>query len=438
VATIKVLKDAIYLCGQSGITPFIWGHRGMGKSSIVKQLAAERNMGFVDERCSQMEASDLRGLPDRVDGRTAYLPPQSMPVGDLTNEQVLLEILRPFEGRLEGKTPQEQHTKLLELVASDIHTQRIYERQLKRLQPHFERGILFLDELNRGQDDVLQAAFQLVLDREVGQYRLPPGWFPVAAGNFMEGYQVNGFTDPAFLDRFCHLTFSGGESTLEDWIMYMTTAHGGDAAAIIEYASQNVVHLDGKTEGDLGFTVQPSRRSWDAVARVEKEYSRGGYSPEARFAVLAGLVGPEAALAFTRYSCPVKPRDILERGVQAMASDLAKLNRNQLTGLMWGIVSFAKPRIDEHKVQDVCADFAEWICTKSPDKDFTVAFCRTMVSAGSSSEMEKAKAAVISNPKLAQMIGKFNQKTGGKRAFIDVLNARPKLQQLIANTAWGT
>ena len=68
---------------------------------------------------------------------------------------------------------------------------------------------------------MLQAIFQLVLDRRVGQYVLPPGWCVVAAGNYMEGYQVSGFNDAAFLDRFCHLTLSGGETTLEEWVNFV-------------------------------------------------------------------------------------------------------------------------------------------------------------------------------------------------------------------------
>ena len=89
----------------------------------------------------------------------------------------------------------------------------------------------------------------------------------VAAGNFMEGYMVSGFNDPAFLDRFCHMTLSGGETTLEEWVNYMSDVHGVNAAEVIEFASQNVKHLDGDIAGELGFSIQPSRRSWEAVTR---------------------------------------------------------------------------------------------------------------------------------------------------------------------------
>lgn len=428
MAGIALIKESLMICRASGITMMLWGHRGLGKSSLVQQCCVENGMGFVDLRCSQLEASDVRGLPDRgEDDRTHYLPPADMPVGDLTISQI--------EARL-GDVPTTEKYPNSEAY---LEAERQYYLKLTQLQPHFQNGILFLDELNRAQDDVLQAAFQLVLDRRVGQFPLPPGWCVAAAGNFNEGYQTNGFTDPAFLNRFCHLTLSGGETTLEEWINYMTAVHGPDATDVIEFASQNVKHLDGDLPGELGFAIQPSRRSWEMVTKVLKVTNSGKFSERARDIVIAGLIGPELAQSFTRYSCPVKPRELLARGVKPFEGELKKLNRNQMVGLMWGLVSFCKGKIDEEKVADVCLDYASWMCAYGPDKDLVVAFCRAMVSSGSSGDnQDKARAAVVSNPKLAQMIGKFNKKQGGKRNFVDRLNERPDLQKALAKVAWGT
>ena len=59
MAKISTLKEAIKICRAANVTPFIWGHRGLGKSSLVKQVAAENGWGFIDMRCSQLEASNL-------------------------------------------------------------------------------------------------------------------------------------------------------------------------------------------------------------------------------------------------------------------------------------------------------------------------------------------------------------------------------------------
>lgn len=419
MAKISTIKEAIKVCKEAHVTPFIWGHRGLGKSSLVRQLAAENNWGFIDLRCSQLEASDIRGLPDKVDGKTKYLPPVDMPVGDLTLEQI------------------EERFKSLKANTSDsLENKRVEDILWQELQSRYQHGILFIDEVNRAQDDVLQAIFQLVLDRRVGTYTLPPGWCIVAAGNFMEGYLVSGFNDPAFINRFCHITLSGGESTLEEWVNYMSDSHGTDATDIIEFASQNIKHLDGEIAGELGFSIQPSRRSWEMVVRVNQAVASGRYNELVKQEVISGLVGRELAHAFSRYSCPVKPRSLIEKGVSAYADKLKTLDRNQLTGLMWGLVSYCKNRIDEDEIANVCLDFASFIATDCDDKDVVVAFCRSLVNAGNDNP-DKTKTAMLTNPRLAQLVSKFNQQNNLKKSFIDRLTDRPDLQQILAKVAWG-
>src|ERR1700752_1051818 len=119
---ISTLKQVIRLAGAAKVALFIWGHRGIGKSSVVKQVSKEDGKGCIDMRCSQLEASDLRGLPDKGNGRTVYLPPSDMPIGDMKWTE--------FLKRLGEKPEQEQ------------------ESFFNQMQPHMEGGILFLDELN--------------------------------------------------------------------------------------------------------------------------------------------------------------------------------------------------------------------------------------------------------------------------------------------------
>ena len=194
MARIARLTRAMRICFEAGVTPFLWGHKGVGKSSLFRRIAAENGWGFLDLRCSQIEAADLRGLPERTaDGRTRFLPPADLPVGDLDDAEYAAQL---------GPPPG---------ADADLRQRGEFLRRRRRLEPRRGRGILLLDELNRAPDDVLQAAFQLVLDRAVGEYVLPPGWHVAAAGNFGGGaYRVSDCDDPAFLDRFCHLVFPAG------------------------------------------------------------------------------------------------------------------------------------------------------------------------------------------------------------------------------------
>ncbi len=445
---ILPLKQSILLCRQSLITPFIWGHRGLGKSQITEQTATENQLGFSDWRLSQNEASDLRGLPlaDKDDMVTRFLPPSDLPRGGLSWVEYianldLLQVLADTLGKEGAKAALEADPTLPNNPRATIRTlanlNHLREadalaRKVAELQPMLDEGILFLDELNRAQDDVLQAVFQLVLDHQLGAYVLPQGWSIVCAGNFMEGYMTNGFTDAAFLDRFTHMTLDGGELTLEEWVDFMSARHGAAAAGIIEFASQNTKHLDGDIKGEMGFQIQPSRRSWESVVRVEEAFKQGEYSEEAKMGVLAGLIGRETAMSYSRYDCPVRPAMLIKDGVAAHQTKLQKLSRNQKSGLCWGLVSFLKGKVDDDKRAKVAMDFAKFLAKEGKDKDIAVAFCNLMVGGSNL----KARAALVSNPAVAALIGRFRDKSS-KKTFADRLTEDPDLQKLVSKCAWG-
>ncbi len=131
------------------ISTMIWGAPGIGKSSIVAQIADEHNIDFVDVRLSQLAPTDLRGLPVADDGISKWYPPEFLP------------------------------------------------RQGK--------GILFLDELNMAPPALQGVAQQLILDRRVGSYIVPEEWYVWAAGNRKED-RATVFDMPSPLaNRFLHL-----------------------------------------------------------------------------------------------------------------------------------------------------------------------------------------------------------------------------------------
>ncbi len=129
----------------------IWGPPGVGKSSIVAQVAQATGMEVIDLRLSQLAPTDLRGLPvaDSAQGISRWYPPEFLP--------------------REGS------------------------------------GILFLDELNLAPPAMQGMAQQLILDRRVGSYTVPERWFVWAAGNRKED-RASVFDMPAPLaNRFIHL-----------------------------------------------------------------------------------------------------------------------------------------------------------------------------------------------------------------------------------------
>lgn len=131
------------------LSTMIWGPPGIGKSSMVAQAAGAHDLEMVDLRLSQLAPTDLRGLPVADNGVSRWYPPEFL----------------PREGR----------------------------------------GILFLDEVNLAPPTMQGMAQQLILDRRVGSYTVPAGWFIWAAGNRKED-RAAVFDMPAPLaNRFIHL-----------------------------------------------------------------------------------------------------------------------------------------------------------------------------------------------------------------------------------------
>jgi len=125
----KDITETLGALVDQKLPTFLWGAPGIGKSSVVKQVAEAKGIGFIDLRLSLMDPTDLKGIPfyENRAHQAVWAPPSFLP--------------------REGS------------------------------------GILFLDELNTAAPSVQASAYQLILDRRVGEYELPEGWAIVAAGN---------------------------------------------------------------------------------------------------------------------------------------------------------------------------------------------------------------------------------------------------------------
>ena len=410
------LKEAVRLCAAAKVSSLCWGHRGIGKSDAIRQLCLEGNgqdglpMGFIDFRLSQIEASDLRGLPDKSQGRTIYLPPNELPIGDLDAQTI--------------------ESKLSQIEDKE-------ERRISRIQMQhrYKKGILFLDEPNRAEDNVLQSVFQLILDRQIGHYVLPAGWAIVLAANYMEGdYITNGFTDSALLDRMCHLHLVAGEETLDDWCTYMAEQHGENAERIIQFCASNIDYMVGQPTGELGFTTQPSPRSWDKAATVLRITKEQRFSDEAKRVVLQGLVGMECAIAFEQFACPIQPRDLIEHGVAAYKDKLAALQRNEVMGVSWGLISMIRNKMDEPRYVKIALDVAEVLINSRTiaDKDIVLAYLRALISG---TEDEIAITSCITNLELAQQVVEL---ADDANLLLKSLFERPKLHKKLSAIGWGS
>lgn len=410
---ITQIKQAILLCRDAGITSYLWGHRGLGKSSLHDQIARTNNWGFINLRCSQMEASDLRGLPDKENGMTVYRHPAELPHGHKESETCPACFLE--------KNP--EHPK----------DEPIPRELFNRTEGSYCKGLLFLDELNRAEDDVLQAGFELVLDYKVGLYKLPKGWSVHCAGNYMDGYMVNNFSDPAFLDRFCHLNLTNSEEYFKGWSEYMS--HYAGASKILQFVGFNPKHLVGEVKGEMGFSIQPSPRSWEFIARIEDTCREKSYTAEVKRAVVSGIIGSALALQYDQFTCEVTPQDIMTKGLGGgVKQKMQSLHRNAQVGLIWGLAAAVKTAQKTKGMMTNVIDFMEYLA-KEGERDLAVSLGRALCG----TESEELAGAMLSNPNLAKLASRWKKRHGAKDelSWINMINEREELQELMSKVSYG-
>ena len=213
----------------------LWGPPGVGKSQMVAQVAAKHGAPVIDIRLSQMEPTDLRGIPFRS--------------GDLV------------EWAIPAMLPDEQR--------------------------HGASGILFLDEITSAAPTVSAAAYQLILDRRLGEYRVPAGWAIFAAGN-RQGDRGVTYAMPAPLaNRFSHFEV---ETHLDDWVAW-AHAHRIDERiiAFLRFRPELLFDFDPR-HNPVAF---PSPRSWEFAHRALHKF---GDQAELLLGALQACVGPAAGI----------------------------------------------------------------------------------------------------------------------------------------------
>ncbi|DAB41192.1 MAG TPA: ATPase [Sulfurovum sp. UBA12169] len=218
---------------------FIWGAPGIGKSSVVKQIANEKALEFFDLRLSLLDPTDLKGIPffnaDTKEG--VWAKPSFLP------------------SRPESK------------------------------------GILFLDEINTAPPAVQASAYQLILDRKVGEYELPEGWSVVAAGNRENDRGVVYKMPPPLANRFVHFEM---EADFNDWKTWAFKA--GIESSIIAYLAydKSMLFTFDPTSNEKSFATP---RSWEYVDTIIKSAIEADLILDS----ISGAVGREATVGYLSF-----------------------------------------------------------------------------------------------------------------------------------------
>ena len=185
--------DTIRKTGAN-LVPCLLGHTGIGKTELVEQYAASRNMDCIVIHVAQLEPSDFIGLYKiDEDGRTTNCPPNWLPYKDAETQD--------------------------KKASNKIALNKIVKGVINP-----NGGIIFLDEINRGHEDIRQSLYQLVNKKEIHTYRLPDNYSLVAAANPSNSYETYEF-DKALVNRFAWCKF---QPSPEESFEYLTSKHGSN------------------------------------------------------------------------------------------------------------------------------------------------------------------------------------------------------------------
>jgi hypothetical protein len=244
---------------------FLWGPPGIGKSEIVAQICDSlSNSHLIDIRLSLWEPTDIKGIPyfDSNSGTMVWGAPSELPTEEFAAQ--------------------------------------------------FDYIVLFLDEMNSAAPSVQAAAYQLILNRRVGQYKLPDNVMIVAAGNRDADKGVTYRMPAPLANRFIHLELA---VNFDDWFQWSVVNNiHTDVVGYLTFSKKDLYDFDPKSPSRSFATP----RTWSFVSELIEDDLDEATTTD----LVAGAIGEGLALKFMAHrkvaSSMPNPSDILAGKVKEM------------------------------------------------------------------------------------------------------------------------
>jgi len=257
-------RKALLKAFQANRPVFLWGPPGIGKSEVVAEVAEELGGLMIDLRMAQMEPTDIRGIPffNKDLGKMDWAPPVDLPDEETASKYPII--------------------------------------------------VLFLDEMNSAPPAVQAAGYQLVLNRQVGKYKLPDNVRIVAAGNRDSDKGVTYRMPMPLANRFLHLEMRADFTAWQQWAV--NKGIHKDVVGFLSFSKQDMYDFDNKSSSRAFATP----RSWVFVSDLLKE--EADIDSDTLFNLVAGAVGEGLAVKFMAHRKTAgkmpEPADILSGKVK--------------------------------------------------------------------------------------------------------------------------
>lgn len=223
----------------------LWGPPGVGKSQSIRELATRleenthKQVFITDVRLILFNPVDLRGIPTANEDKTlaVWLKPK---IFDMNTDPNVI-------------------------------------------------NILFLDEISSASPSVQAAAYQITLDRKVGEHKLPDNCIVIAAGNRVTDRAVAYQMPSALANRFMHLEIEANFSSWNRWAIENNI--NPKVLGFLKFRTTYLHTFDPKTTS----LVFATPRTWELVSNILNSVSD---NVSEVFDLISGLVGSGIATEF--------------------------------------------------------------------------------------------------------------------------------------------
>ena len=196
-------------------------------------------------------------------------------------------------------------------------------------------NILFLDEISAAPQTVQAAAYQITLDRIIGEHRLPDNCLVIAAGNRVTDKSVSYKMPKALANRLMHFEIEGSFASWRTWAV-----NNGINDKVISYlASRNdrLFRFDASTD-ELAF---PTPRSWEMVSKVLTLMDN---DEKAAKNLISGLIGSGEAVEFISWCNIYKEYPSIEHIFKGSETFVPK-NTDTLYAVVYGMAAYAREHL---------------------------------------------------------------------------------------------